>query len=212
VIDDEHDRRVITSPTGEQRDGDRLAHHGGRAASEHRHVAVATHLGPHDEGQHGERGDLDAAARRRRPGADEHERRSRTPASARASRRTARSLNPAVRGVAPWNHPPAASRRWRAVPSVPGLPHSNASTTTGPATSSAAVANSVMLGVEAPLSRARWRSRSSTRTGNPSPPMMNAAETDDHDQRVGHEPLEAVGVQRDAGVVERRLTAWNTAL
>jgi hypothetical protein len=61
---------------------------------------------------------------------------------------TSTVLKPAVRGDTPWNQPASNLSPTPSWPSVAELLHSNASTTTGPMISNAAVASNVIL---------RWR-------------------------------------------------------
>ena len=85
-------------------------------------------------------------------------------------------LNPAERGVTPWNHDASSLPPTSRGPSVSGLVHSKATTTSGPTTSSPAVALSTSL-VCSVHARGRVRRHSSMITGNPRPPRMMAADT-----------------------------------
>ena len=72
--DHERDRRGHDRGDRQQHDRDRLTVHGARESlAEDVHGALAAQLGRHDEEQHRERGDLDAARGAGRTAADEHQ-------------------------------------------------------------------------------------------------------------------------------------------
>ena len=91
-------------------------------------------------------------------------------------------------------------------PRVPGLRHSVSSHGQRcPHEQERAVGDHGDPGVQRPPRRRRRARRSSSNsTGKPSPPTTTAAQIGQADPRVGDEPDQAVAVQREAGVVERR--------